>query len=176
MFVFVVVIGVVAKMDVDVPNCGIVVVDVPNCGTVVVVDAPNCGTAVGVDTPNVGIALLLIVLKLVVLLTVVAGRAIAVDVVLEVLEAPKRNRDLLVDKVGIEEVTDVVPRENVDGLDSPNIDVVVVVFVENELFAIVVIEVLGAKLKDVVDAITCDNDVAWLFTTCVGFPKTFIFG
>jgi len=168
----------VAKIDVDVPNCGIVVVDVPNCGTVVVVDAPNCETAVGVDTPNAGIALLLIILKLIVLLTVVAGRAvIAVDVVLEVLEAPKRNRGLLVDKVGIEEVTDVVPRENVDGFDSPNIDaVVVVVFVENELFAIVVTEVLGAKLKDVVDAVTCDNDVAWLFATWVGFPKTFIFG
>lgn len=174
MFVFVVVIDVVAKMDVvGVPNCEIVVVDVPNCGTVVV-DALNCGTAVVVGTPNVGIALLFIVLKLVVLLAVVAGKAIAVDVVLEVLEAPKRNRGLLVDKVGIEEVADVVPSENVDGLDSPNIGAVVVVFVENELFAIVVIEVLGVKLKDVL--VTCDNDVAWLLAACDGFPKVFIFG
>lgn len=151
MFVFVVVIDVVAKMDVvGVPNCGTVVVGVPNCGTVVV-DAPNCGTAVVVDAPNTGIALLLIVLKLVVLLTVVAGRTIAVDVVLGVLEAPKTNRDLLVDKVGIEEVADVVLNENVDAPDSPNVGAVaVVVFAVNELFAMVVIEVLGVKLKDLV--------------------------
>jgi len=164
MFVFVVVIDVVAKMDVvGVPNCGTVVVDVPNCGTVVV-DAPNCGTVV--DVPNVGIALLLIVLKLVVLLAVVAGRTIAVDVVLGV---PKTNRGLLVDKVDIE-VVDVVPNENVDALDNPNAGAVaVVVFAVNELFA-VVIEVLDVKLKDLV--VTCDNDVAWLFA---GFPKVFIF-
>jgi len=169
MFVFVVVIDVVAKMAVvgvpncgtvvDVPNCGTVVVDVPNCGTVVV-DAPNCGMVVVVDVPNVGIALLLIVLKLVVLLAVVAGKTIAVDVVLGV---PKTNRGLLVDKVDIE-VVDVVPNENVDALDSPNAGAVVVV-----VFA-VVIEVLDVKLKDLV--VTCDNDVAWLFA---GFPKVFIF-
>lgn len=171
MFAFVVVIDVVGvpKMDVvDVPNCGTVVVGVPNCGTVVV-EAPNCGTVIG--APNVGIALLFIVLKLVVLLIVVAGRTIAVDVVFEILEAPKTNRGLLVDKVGIEEVVDVVPNENVDGLDSPNVGVVVVVTVAvNEPFVMVVIEVLGVKLKDVV--VTCDNDVAWLFA---GLPKEFIF-
>lgn len=171
MFEFVVVIDVVAKMDVvGVPNCGTVVVGVPNCGTVVV-EVLNCGTVVVIDAPNVGIALLLIVLKLIVLLTVVAGRTIAVDGVLEVLEAPKTNRGLLVDKVGIEEVVDVVPIENVDGLDSPNVGVVIVVaFAVNELFVMVVIEVLGVKLKDVV--VTCDNDVAWLLA---GLPKEFIF-
>lgn len=168
MFVFVVVIDVVAKIDVvGVPNCGTVVVGVPNCGTVVV-DAPNCGTAVVVDAPNTGIALLLIVLKLVV--AVVAGRTIAVDVVLGVVEAPKTNRGLLVDKVGIEEVADVVLSENVDAPDSPNVGAVAaVVFAVNELFAMVVIEVLGVKLKDLV---TCDNDVAWL---SAGLPKAYIF-
>lgn len=165
-FVVIVVIDVVVKMDVvGVPNCGTVVVGVPNCETVVV-DVPNCGTVVVVDTPNVGIALLLIVLK-VVLLAVVAGRTMGV--VLEVLEAPKTNRGLLVDKVGIEEVADVVLSENV--LDNPNVDTVaVVVFTANELFATVVIGVLNAKLKDLV--VACGNDVASPFG---GLPKAFIF-
>lgn len=170
-FVFVVVGDVVAKMDVvGVLNCGTVVVGVPNCGTVVV-DAPNCGTVVAIDVPNVGIALLLIVLKLVVLLAVVTGKAIAVDVVLEVLEAPKTNRGLLVGKVDIEEVADVVPRENVGTLESPNVDTVAVVaFAVNELLATVVVEVLGMKLKDL--AVTCDNGVTWVFAEV---PKAFIF-
>lgn len=168
MFVLVVVIDVVAKMDVvGVPNCGTVVVGVPNCETVVV-GVPNCGIAVAVDGPNVGIALLLIVLKLLALLAVVAGNTIDV---LGVLEAPKTNRGLLVGKVDVEEVTDVVPSENVGVLDSPNVDAVaVVVFAVNEPFATVVIEVLGVKLKDLV--VACDNDVV-LFA---GFPKAFIFG
>lgn len=166
MFVLVVVIDVVAKMDVvGGPNCGTVVVGGPNCETVVVW-VPNCGIAVAVDGPNVGIALLLIVLKLLALLAVVAGNTIDV---LGVLEAPKTNRGLLVGKVVVEEVTDVVPSENVGVLDSPNA-VAVVVFAVNEPFATVVIEVLGVKLKDLV--VACDNDVA-LFA---GFPKAFIFG
>lgn len=167
---FVVVIDVVAKMDVvGVPNCGTVVVGVPNCGTVIA-DALNCGTVVVVmGAPNAGIALLPIALKLLVLFVVGAGRAIAVDVVLGVLEVPKTNRGLLVDKVGIEEVADVVPSKNVDAPDSPNVGAVaVVVFAVNELFAMVVIDVLGVKLKEVV--VRCD--VAWLFT---GLPKAFIF-
>lgn len=165
-FVLVVVIGVVAKIDVvGVPNCGTVVVGVPNCETVVV-DVPNCGTVVVVDAPNAGIALLLIVLRPLVL-AVVAGRIIGVG--LEVLEAPKTNRGLLVDEVDIVEVTDVVPSENIDALGSPNVDAVVVVFAVNELFATV--GVLDVKLKDLV--VTCDNDVASLLAE---FPKAFIFG
>lgn len=158
MFVFVVVIDVVAKMDVvGVPNCGTVVVDVPNCGTVVVVDAPNAG-----------IALLLIVLKPFVLLAVVVG---IIDVGLEAVEAPKRNRGLLVDEVDIVEVIDVVPSENIDALGSPNVDAVdavAVVFAVNELFATV--EVLDVKVKGLV--VTCVNDVASLFA---GLPKVVIF-
>lgn len=166
---FVVVIDVVAKIDVvGVPNCGTVVVGVPNCCETVVVDVPNCGRVVVVDAPNAGIALLLIVLKPLVLLAVVAGRIIGVG--LEVLEAPKTNRGLPVDEVDIVEVTDgVVASENMDALGRANVDVVVV-FAVNELFETV--EVLGAKLKDLVVACVT-NDVASLFA---GLPKAFTFG
>jgi len=144
MFVVVVVLDVVAKID---------VVDVPNCGAVVIV-APNCGIAAVVVAPNKGTAVLLVVPKPVVLEVVAAGRAIGVDAVLGVLAVPKTNTGSLIG----EEVVDV-PSENAGAFDDPNADVAIVVVVNALLDELLVCaKVLGVKLNDLV--VTCGNDVA----------------
>lgn len=155
--VVLVVVDVVTKIDVvDVLNCDAVVVDAPNCGIVVVV-APNIGTE------------LFIVLKLSVvpLVLTAAGRIAAAEVILEVVEAPKTNRGLLVDKVDVEGVEDVLTGK-VDTFGNLKVaDVVVVVqSAINELFVVFDTEVFGLKSKDLI----CKFDVLLLCT----LPKAFV--
>lgn len=112
-----------------------------------------------VVAPNIGTAVLLVVLNPVILEVVAAGKAIGVDAVLGVLEAPKTKTGLLIDDV--EEVVDA-PNENAGALDDPNAVVAVVVAV-NALFVdvnelLVGAKVLEVKLNDLV--VTCGNDVA----------------
>lgn len=146
--VVLVVVDVVTKMDVvGVLNCDAVVVDAPNCGIVVVV-APNIETELFI-APK---------LPVVPLVLTAVGRIAAAEVILEVVEAPKTNKGLLVDKVDVEGVD--VLTEKVGTFGNLNVaDVVVVVLSAiNKLLVVFGTEVFGLKSKDLI----CKFDVLLL--------------
>jgi len=96
-----------------------------------VVDVLNCETIV-VGIPNAGIVLLLIVPKF------VAVVVTDVETTFGVLEAPKRNRDLLLDEVV--EVTEV-PNGNVDVVGNPKAGIAVVVGIAVVIGIVVVVDI-----------------------------------
>jgi hypothetical protein len=95
-----------------------------------VVGVLNCETIV-VGIPNAGIVLLLIVLKFVAVVVTDVETTLG-------LEAPKRNRDLLLDEVV--EVTEV-PNGNVDVIGNPKAGITVVVGIAVIIGIVVVVDI-----------------------------------